>query len=49
VPLGVNRGQPTAIADAGADFSRAIREIAKSLLAPEAPRKRRRLAALARA
>ena len=49
VPLGVNRGQPPAIADAGADFSRAIREIAKSLLTPEPPRKRRRLAALARA
>lgn len=49
VPLGVNRGQPPAIADAGADFSRAIRAIAKSLLTPEPPRKRRRLAALARA
>src|SRR3990170_1987082 len=29
VPLGVNRGQPPAIADAGADFSRAIGEVAE--------------------
>jgi len=49
VPLGVNRGQPPAIADAGADFSRAIRELAKSLVTPETPKKRRMLAALARA
>ncbi len=49
VPLGVNRGQPPAIADAGADFSRAIREIAKSLVTSEPPKKRRLLAALARA
>jgi pilus assembly protein CpaE len=49
VPLGVNRGQPPVISEAGSDFARAIREVSKSLLAPEAPKKRRMFAALARA
>ena len=49
VPLGVNRGQPPVIAEAGSDFARAIREVSKSLLAPGAPKKRRMFAALARA
>ena len=49
VPLGVNRGAPAVIADAGCDFARAIREVAKSLLAQEQPKKKRMFAALARA
>jgi len=49
VPLGVNRGAPPVIGDASSDFARAIRVVAKSLLAPEAPKKRRMFAALARA
>ncbi len=49
VPLGVNRGQPPAIGDSSSDFARAIREVAKSLLTPEAPKKRRMFAALAKA
>jgi pilus assembly protein CpaE len=49
VPLGVNRGQPPVISEAGSDFARAIREVSKSLLAPGAPKKRRMFAALARA
>ena len=48
VPLGVNRGQPPVIGDTGSDFARAIREVSKSLLAPEQPKKKRMLAALAR-
>ena len=47
--VGVNRGQPPVIAEAGSDFARAIREVAKSLLTPDAPKKRRVFAALARA
>ena len=49
VPLGVNRGQPPTIGDPSSDFARAIREVAKSLLTPEAPKKRRMFAALAKA
>jgi pilus assembly protein CpaE len=49
VPLGVNRGAPPAIADAGCDFARAIKGVAKALLVTEAPKKRRMFAALARA
>src|SRR5687767_10110492 len=49
VPLGVNRGQPPAIADPSSDFARAIRAIAKSLLTPQAPQKRRLFASLAKA
>ena len=37
------------IADAGCDFARAIRVVAKSLLNPEQPKKKRKFAALARA
>ena len=33
VPLGVNRGKPVALADPGSDFSKAIHELAKSLIA----------------
>jgi pilus assembly protein CpaE len=49
VPLGVNRGAPPVLADAGCDFARAIRTIAKSLLVQEQPKKKRMFAALARA
>src|SRR5687767_9129095 len=49
VPLGVNRGAPPVIGDTGCDFARAIREVAKSLLAQEQPKKKRMFAALARA
>jgi len=49
VPLAVNRGTPAVVADAGCDFSRSIREMAKGLLAPEQEKKRRRFGALARA
>jgi pilus assembly protein CpaE len=49
VPLGVNRGAPPVVADAGCDFARAIRVVAKSLLNPEQPKKKRKFAALARA
>src|SRR3954467_5527838 len=41
VPIGVNRGAPPAIADTGSDFAKAIRAVAKSLLANEQPKKRR--------
>lgn len=44
VPLSVNRGEPLVVADAGADFSRAIRDAAKALTSHEpgkAERKRR--------
>src|SRR6187401_2058524 len=49
VPLGVNRGAPPVIADTGSDFAKAIRVVAKSLLSPEPPKKKRMFAALARA
>ncbi len=49
VPLGVNRGAPPAIADTGSDFAKAIREVAKSLVATEPPKRKRMFAALARA
>jgi pilus assembly protein CpaE len=49
VPLGVNRGAPPAVADTGSDFAKAIRVVAKSLLAAEQPAKKRLFASLARA
>ncbi|MDX6422861.1 MAG: pilus assembly protein CpaE, partial [Gaiellaceae bacterium] len=49
VPLAVNRGTPAVLAEAGCDFSRAIRSIAKGLLEPEQEKKRRLFGALARA
>jgi pilus assembly protein CpaE len=43
VPLSVNRGNPAVLADGGADFSSAIKKVAKSLVAaPEKPKKARR-------
>ena len=49
VPLAVNRGTPAVMAEAGCDFSRSIRSMAKGLLEPEQEKKRRRFGALARA
>jgi len=49
VPLAVNRGTPAVLAEAGCDFSRAVRSMAKGLLEPEQEKKRRLFGALARA
>jgi pilus assembly protein CpaE len=51
VPLSVNRGNPAVLADGKSDFSRAVRELAKSLVTAQAAAKERKkfLAALARA
>jgi pilus assembly protein CpaE len=50
VPLAVNRGVPTVVADGGADFARAIRAVAKGLLQPrEQAAAKRKLFALQRA
>ena len=50
VPLAVNRGTPAVLADPGADFSKAVRTMAKTLLTPPKDvKKRRRLPSLARA
>ena len=50
VPLAVNRGNPAVLAEAKSDFSRSIRELAKSLVTAQAAAKERRrfLAALAK-
>ena len=51
VPLSVNRGNPAVVSDPKADFSRAIREMAKALqpAAPATSKRRWRKGALARA
>jgi pilus assembly protein CpaE len=49
VPLGVNRGQPPVIGDTGSDYAKAIRAIAKSLLATKEQPRKKRAFALARA
>ena len=52
VPLAVNRGNPAVLADPKADFSRALREMAKALVTSQAAAKQQRrslLSALARA
>jgi pilus assembly protein CpaE len=51
VPVSVNRGKPAVMDDGRADFSRAVRELAKSLVTAQAAAKERRkfLAALAKA
>ena len=51
VPVAVNRGKPAVMDDGRADFSRAVRELAKSLVTAQAAAKERRkfLAALAKA
>ena len=40
VPLGVNRGKPVVLSDPGADFSKAILDLAKSLIAAAAGAKK---------
>ena len=51
VPVAVNKGKPVVIDDARAEFSKAVRELAKSLVTAQAAAKERRkfLAALAKA
>jgi len=51
VPLAVNRGAPAVIADPGAEFSKSIRMMAKTLITPpkQAKKQRRFLPSLARA
>ena len=50
VPLCVNRGNPAVLAEPSADFSKAVRELAKSILpAAEAHGKRRRVLSFAKA
>jgi pilus assembly protein CpaE len=51
VPLAVNRGNPAVLADGKSEFSRAVRELAKSLVTAQAAAKERKkfLAALAKA
>jgi len=51
VPLAVNRGNPAVLADSKSEFSRSVRELAKSLVTAQAVAKERKkfLAALARA
>ena len=50
VPLAVNRGNPAVLSDAGCDFSRGVRDMAKGLLVPDKGRaKKRWLGSLARA
>src|SRR6266513_617024 len=50
VPLAVNRGNPAVLSDAKADFSRAVREMAKQLVAAQAAAKQKKsfLASLGR-
>jgi pilus assembly protein CpaE len=50
VPLGVNKGKPVVLHDEDSDFAKALRDIAKAVVAkPEAPKKRSLLRPLARA
>jgi pilus assembly protein CpaE len=51
VPLSVNRGQPTVLAEPGCDFARAIKEMATALVKPAGERavRRRWVPSLARA
>jgi pilus assembly protein CpaE len=42
VPLGVNRGNPAVLGAESSDFSKAIRHVAKELLAADAPRSKQR-------
>jgi pilus assembly protein CpaE len=43
VPLSVNRGNPAVLADSGADFSSAVKKMAKALVAePQTPKKPKR-------
>jgi pilus assembly protein CpaE len=49
VPVSINRGTPVVLADAGADFSSALRDVAKAVANPDPDKqaKRRRLFAKA--
>jgi pilus assembly protein CpaE len=50
VPLAVNRGNPLVLSDGRADFSKAIRELAKAVSTPQPPKKaKRRFMALGKA
>jgi MinD-like ATPase involved in chromosome partitioning or flagellar assembly len=42
VPISVNRGNPAVLAEAGADYSKAVREMAKGLLPAEAAKAQKR-------
>ena len=42
VPLSVNRGTPAVLADSGADFSVAVKKMAKDLVTPTKPQKAKR-------
>ncbi|MGH3022673.1 MAG: AAA family ATPase [Gaiellaceae bacterium] len=42
VPISVNRGNPAVLAESGADFSKAVREMAKGLLPAEAAKAQKR-------
>jgi pilus assembly protein CpaE len=42
VPIAVNRGNPAVLAESGADFSKALREMAKGLLPAEAAKSQKR-------
>jgi pilus assembly protein CpaE len=42
VPLAVNRGNPAVLSEAGCDFSRGIRDMAKGLLVPEQGKAKKR-------
>ena len=42
VPLAVNRGNPAVLSDAGCDFSRGVRDMAKGLLVPDKAKARKR-------
>ncbi|MGH3030683.1 MAG: AAA family ATPase [Gaiellaceae bacterium] len=42
VPIAVNRGNPAVLAESGADFSKAVREMAKALLPAEAAKGQKR-------
>jgi MinD-like ATPase involved in chromosome partitioning or flagellar assembly len=50
VPMAVNRGNPAVLADGKSEFSRSVRDLAKSLVTAQAAAKERKkfLAALAR-
>jgi pilus assembly protein CpaE len=49
VPLAVNRGNPVVLADAGAEFARGVRQMAKSVATPEPEQKSRKRRLFARA
>jgi MinD-like ATPase involved in chromosome partitioning or flagellar assembly len=51
VPLAVNRGNPAVLAEPKSDFSRAVRAMAKELVAAQAAEKQKKsfMATLARA